>query len=102
MWHPFIDSWNLLNFERVQNWTRLNYFIKHQIQNVNTRKYSDLLHLWPGKNSTVQDWTQRTVYVFYETVISYVLLKNEQKNMTKLDIENINVECNYQFRTVNV
>lgn len=53
---------NLLNFERVQNWTRLNYFIKHQIQNVNTRKYSDLLHLWTGKNSTVQDWTQRTVY----------------------------------------
>lgn len=35
---------NLLKIERVQNWTRLNYFIKHQIQNVNTRKYSDLLH----------------------------------------------------------
>lgn len=53
MWHPFIDSWNLLKIERVQKWT--------------------------GKNSTVQDWTQRTVYVFYETVISYVLLKNERK-----------------------
>lgn len=70
---------NLLKIERVQKWTRLNYFKKHQIQNVNTRKYSDLLHLWTGKNSTVQDWTQRTVYVFYETVISYVLLKNERK-----------------------
>lgn len=35
---------NLLKIERVQNWTRLNYFIKHQIQDVNTRKYSDLLH----------------------------------------------------------
>lgn len=35
---------NVINFERVQNWTRLNYFIKHQIQDVNTRKYSDLLH----------------------------------------------------------
>ena len=67
---------NLLKIERVQKWTRLNYFKKHQIQNVNTRKYSDLLHLWTGKNSTVQDWTQRTVYVFYETVISYVLDKN--------------------------
>lgn len=35
---------NVLNFERVQNWTRLNYLIKPQIQNVDTRKYSDLLH----------------------------------------------------------
>ena len=32
---------NVLNFERVQNWTRLNYLIKPQIQNVDTRKYSD-------------------------------------------------------------
>lgn len=30
---------NLLNFERVQNWTRLNYLIKPQIQNVDTRIY---------------------------------------------------------------
>lgn len=62
MWHPFIDSWNLLKIERVQFWTEMS---KSFFQNWK-KVFSKMM-----ANDGIGN-----VYGILETVISYVLLRN--------------------------